>query len=104
MYSMVDSLHCTIPKHYPWERKIILDPTPEEDPDTEENAPKTNQSNVSTSDEEGEDLERISTPEHETPNEEHLRKQRNAEREVKKARLMGEGKQKREKYENSRPG
>ncbi|KAF8869042.1 hypothetical protein BD779DRAFT_1480438 [Infundibulicybe gibba] len=58
--------------------KIIPDPTPEEDPNTEENAPKTKQSDESTSDEEGENLERISTPEHETPNEKRLRNQKNA--------------------------
>ncbi|KAF8873737.1 hypothetical protein BD779DRAFT_1679075 [Infundibulicybe gibba] len=74
------------------------------DPNTEENAPKTKQSDESTSDEEGENLERISTPEHETPNEKRLRNQKNVDREAKKARLVREGKQRREKYEKSQPG
>ncbi|KAF8876641.1 hypothetical protein BD779DRAFT_1677673 [Infundibulicybe gibba] len=97
-------VYCKIPKHYPREQKITPDPTPEEDPNTEENAPKAKQSDKSTSDEEGENLERISTPEHETPNEKCLRNQKNVDREAKKARLVREGKQRREKYKKSQPG
>ncbi|KAF8873435.1 hypothetical protein BD779DRAFT_1477018 [Infundibulicybe gibba] len=91
-------VYCKIPKHYPREQKI----TP--DPNTEENTLKTKQSDKSTSDEEGENLERISTPEHETPNEKCLRNQKNVDREAKKARLVREGKQRHEKYEKSQPG
>ncbi|KAF8884846.1 hypothetical protein BD779DRAFT_1673976 [Infundibulicybe gibba] len=96
---------------YPEDRSILQDPQTlppgaENNPGSKHGGkpPKTKQSDESTSDEEGENLERISTPEHETPNEKRLRNQKNVDREAKKARLVREGKQRREKYEKSQPG